>query len=204
VWIRIGDLKPWDRNPRRNDAAVESVKNSIKRFGFGSPILARKADGEVIAGHTRLKAAQELGLEKVPVRYLDLDPADAHLLALADNKLGEISEWDDAVLLDILGDLRQQDSDAALVAGWDDVKIDALLLEAGNAVLAMDIEDAFGALPSGDKQPFQQMTFSLHDSQAAIVSQALERAKECGLAEADLNKNSNGNALAAICEKFLG
>nr|MDA8217658.1 ParB N-terminal domain-containing protein [Dehalococcoidales bacterium] len=50
VWIPIADLQPWDKNPRKNDAAVEKVADSIRRFGFGSPILARR-NGEVIAGH---------------------------------------------------------------------------------------------------------------------------------------------------------
>ncbi len=136
VWVPIGQLKPWVRNPRRNDGKpVEAVVESIRRFGFAAPILARKADGEVIAGHTRLKAAEVLGLDRVPVRYLDLDPADAHLLALADNRLGELAEWDDSVLLELLGDLRQQDVDAAKVAGWTDEEIDGLLKAAGDAVL---------------------------------------------------------------------
>ncbi len=135
VWVPIASLTPWARNPRRNDAAVAKVVESIRRFGFASPIIARKADGEVIAGHTRLRAAAELGLEQVPVRYLDLDPADAHLLALADNKIGEVAEWDDATLLELLGDLRQEGVDAAAVAGWSDVEIDGLLKSAGDEVL---------------------------------------------------------------------
>jgi site-specific DNA-methyltransferase (adenine-specific) len=134
-WVQISALKPWDRNPRKNEAAIKKVAESIRRFGFASPILARRADGELIAGHTRLAAAKLLGIDQVPVRYLDLDPADAHLLALADNKLGEIAEWDDAQLLELLGDLRQQGTDAALVAGWSDAEIDGLLEGAGNDVL---------------------------------------------------------------------
>lgn len=125
VWVSIAELNPWDQNPRRNDAAVEKVADSIKRFGFGSPILARP-NGEVIAGHTRLKAAERLGLDRVPVRYLDLDPADAHLLALADNKLGEIAEWDDAMLAEILKDLDPED---AALAGFGAEELEKLLSE---------------------------------------------------------------------------
>jgi DNA modification methylase len=135
-WVATAALTPWVQNPRKNDPAVARVVASIQRFGFGAPILARRADGEVIAGHTRLKAALALGLDRVPVRYLDLDPADAHLLALADNKLGELAGWDEPQLLALLGDLRQQDADAAAVAGWGDAEIDALLKAAGDAVLA--------------------------------------------------------------------
>ena len=104
-WVDIEALTPWRDNPRKNEHAVEAVAESIKRFGFAAPIIAR-TDGEVIAGHTRLKAAQALGLDRVPVRYMDLDPADAKLLALADNKVGELAEWDDDRLSDILNELH--------------------------------------------------------------------------------------------------
>ena len=104
-WVNIETLKPWENNPRKNEHAVSAVAESIKRFGFAAPIIAR-TDGEVIAGHTRLKAAQALGLDRVPVRYMDLDPADAKLLALADNKVGELAEWDDDRLSDILNELH--------------------------------------------------------------------------------------------------
>lgn len=125
VWVSIGELTPWDQNPRKNEAAVEKVAESIRRFGFGSPILAR-TNGEVIAGHTRLKAAESLGLDRVPVRYLDLDPADAHLLALADNKLGEIAEWDESLLAEILKDLDPED---AALAGFGAEELEDLLSE---------------------------------------------------------------------------
>lgn len=118
MWVPTEDLTPWADNPRDNDGRpVDAVADSIRRFGFAAPIIARKEDGEVIAGHTRLKAAQQLGLERVPVRYLDLDPADAHLLALADNKIGELADWDDDILGGILAEL---DADDLAVAGFDD------------------------------------------------------------------------------------
>lgn len=112
----IGALTPWRDNPRQNDQAVNAVADSIKRFGFASPIIARM-DGEVIAGHTRLKAAQALGLDRVPVRYMDLDPADAKLLALADNRVGEIADWDDDRLSDILNELHAEGVDIDGI-GW--------------------------------------------------------------------------------------
>jgi len=133
-WVETKALKPWSNNPRRNDANLQRVVESIKRFGFGAPILARREDGEVIAGHTRLQAALQLEIERVPVRYLDLSSEEAHLLALADNRLNELGAWDDEQLLALLGDLRQQGTDAALVAGWSDVEIDRLLKTAGDAI----------------------------------------------------------------------
>ena len=112
-WVKIEDLKPWAANPRVNDGKpVEKVANSIKRFGFASPIIARR-EGEIIAGHTRYKAAIQLGLRKVPVRFLDLDPAEAHLLALADNKLNEVAAWDKVLLHAELQKLTASDLDLA-------------------------------------------------------------------------------------------
>lgn len=123
-WVPIEDLTPWDDNPRLNDGKpVEKVAASIKRFGFASPIIARKADGQVIAGHTRLKAAISLGLTTVPVRYLDIDPADAHLLALADNRTGEFAEWDTGKLQDVMSDFSFDDIE---LAGWDQSDLDKM------------------------------------------------------------------------------
>ena len=126
-WVATEKLRPWAHNPRKNDQVVERVADSIRRFGFGAPIIARKADGEVIAGHTRLKAAIRLGLPRVPVRYLDLDPADAHLLALADNKTSELADWDEAALGLVLEQLRAEDMDLLAGTGFSDAEIQRLI-----------------------------------------------------------------------------
>jgi DNA modification methylase len=109
VWVPTLALKPWAKNPRKNDHAVDGVAAAIGRFGFGAPILARREDGEIIAGHTRLKAAIKLGLERVPVRYLDLSEEEAHRLARTDNKLAELAEWDAAALVAQLNDENDAD-----------------------------------------------------------------------------------------------
>lgn len=114
-WVDTSKLQPWARNPRRNDAAVKRVADSIRRFGFAAPILARRENNEIIAGHTRWRAAKLLGIGKVPVRFMDISESDAHLLALADNKTGELAEWDDAAVAKILGEYNFAD---AIVAGW--------------------------------------------------------------------------------------
>jgi len=105
----------WVKNPRKNDANVSRVVDSIKRFGFGAPIVARRANGEVIAGHTRLKAAIRLKLARVPVRYLDITEHEAHLLALADNRLNELSPWDVDGLQEVMTDFSLSDIE---LAGW--------------------------------------------------------------------------------------
>ena len=132
VWVSVDDLTPWEDNPRRNEAAIPEVMASIRRFGFAAPIVARHADGEVIAGHTRLEAARRLGLDRVPVRYMDLDPADAHLLALADNRVGEIASWDDAKLAGVLADLDVGEDTEGL--GFDEDELRDLLGTLGEDV----------------------------------------------------------------------
>lgn len=118
VWVDRSSLTPWADNPRDNDEAVAKVAASIRRFGFGSPIIARTADSMVIAGHTRLKAAESLGIDRVPVRFLDLDPTDSRLLALVDNKAGEIADWNDDGLRAVLEALAAEDADLdALLEG---------------------------------------------------------------------------------------
>ena len=117
-WVNIGELTPWAANPRKNDHAVKQVAASIERFGFASPIIARPT-GEVIAGHTRLKAAQQLKLEEVPVRYLDLTDTEARALAIADNRLGELAEWDDEGLAEVMRSIQADGGDLGDL-GWDD------------------------------------------------------------------------------------
>lgn len=88
------ELVPFDGNPRDNDEAVPAVAASIREFGFRSPILVN-ADGVVINGHTRLKAAKSLGMDEVPVIVAhDLTPEQEQALRLVDNKVAEIAEWD--------------------------------------------------------------------------------------------------------------
>ena len=120
VWVAVADLKPWAKNPRNNTKAIAEVAKSIRRFGWGAPIVANKRDGTIIAGHTRYQAALRLKLDQVPVRWLDLDPADAHALALADNRMGEIATWDDAALADVLRELQAADVDLADTGFTDD------------------------------------------------------------------------------------
>lgn len=130
-WVPIGSLRPWADNPRKNDGApVKKVAESIKRFGFASPIIARRENGEIIAGHTRWKAAQELGLDRVPVRYMDLDPADAKLLAIADNRVAEEAEWDEKILKKLLTDMNSSGVDLE-VLGFDESELLDLLDIAG-------------------------------------------------------------------------
>tara|TARA_R110000824_G_scaffold270393_1_gene458844 strand:+ start:4986 stop:5519 length:534 start_codon:yes stop_codon:yes gene_type:complete len=101
-------LVPWERNPRKNDPAVGDVARSITKFGFGTPIVARKENNEIIAGHTRHKAALLIGYSPVPVRFLDLSENEAHALAIVDNQTNEIALWDESELDCLLEELESE------------------------------------------------------------------------------------------------
>ena len=107
--ISVAQIKPYPHNPRKNEAAVEPVANSIKAFGFRVPIVLDK-NGVIVAGHTRLEAAKRLGLEKVPcVVADDLTPEQVKAFRLADNKTAEMALWDVEMLADELADISDFD-----------------------------------------------------------------------------------------------
>lgn len=107
----IGELIPYINNPRKNDEAVDAVASSIKNFGFKVPIVI-DGDGEIITGHTRLKAAKKLGIESVPCIIADdLTEAQIKAFRIADNKVAEIAEWDFELLENELFELEEMGFD---------------------------------------------------------------------------------------------
>ena len=103
------DIHPYERNPRINDQAVNAVAASIKEFGFRSPIVVDGA-GVIICGHTRWKAAQKLGLAKVPVHVAkDLSPEKVKAYRIADNQTATLAEWNYELLPIELKDLQAAD-----------------------------------------------------------------------------------------------
>ena len=168
VWMPIGDLTPWADNPRDNAAAIPEVAKSIKRFGFASPIIARPIEAggfEIIAGHTRHQAALSLGLDRVPVRVMDLDPTDAKLLALADNKVGEIATWTDG-LSDLLRDLETDGIDLDGLGFGDD--------ELGELLAPLPIE------PDGTEDDVPEVDEGEPDSKVGEVYQLGSHLLVCG------------------------
>jgi len=108
---KLAEIKPYDKNPRDNEAAVQLVANSIKEFGFKVPIVVDKA-GVIVCGHARYKAAQLLGLSEVPCIVADdLTPAQIRAYRLVDNKVAEASQWDFEKLDDELEWLADIDID---------------------------------------------------------------------------------------------
>lgn len=126
--IKTVDLIPYENNPRINDNAVEAVANSIREFGFKVPVVIDK-DKVIVAGHTRIKAAEMLGIEKVPCIIADdLTPDQIKAFRLVDNKTSELATWDFQALLE-----ERQGIDIDLTqfgfGSIDDVEIDDFFVE---------------------------------------------------------------------------
>ena len=114
LW-KLDRIKPYERNPRQNDQAVDAVAESIRQFGFRQPIVV-DAEGVIICGHTRYKAALKLGLDKAPVHVAtDLSPEKIKAYRIADNKTADLAVWDLDLLPIELADLQGMDFDLGLV-----------------------------------------------------------------------------------------
>jgi len=145
-YVSISKLKPFEGNPRKNDESVEAIVKSIEAFGFTNPILVRKADNVIIAGHTRLKALQQLGKKQAPVIFLDLDETDSRVYAIFDNKSVELAEWDNLKLADLFTEFDQLDADLDLT-GFTTEEIDDIVV--GPTVGLTDDD----AVPEPPKEP---------------------------------------------------
>ena len=109
IYKKVGDLIPYEKNPRKNTKAVKYVAKSIEEFGFKQPIIIDR-DNVVVCGHTRLMATKQLGIEEVPCIVAD-DLTDEQIKAfrLADNKVSEQAEWDIGLLNEELDDILNVD-----------------------------------------------------------------------------------------------
>ena len=118
VQKNIAEITPYENNPRLNDGAVEAVAESLRQFGFRQPIVVDE-DGIIVCGHTRYKAAQMLGLKRVPVHVAtDLTPEQIRAYRIADNKTGELATWDMELLPIEIAELQEAGVDWSLL-GFD-------------------------------------------------------------------------------------
>lgn len=200
----VADLAPDPHNANKHtERGLGMLDKSLERYGAGRSILVDRR-GVVIAGNATLERAAEKGFPVkvvesdgralVVVQRTDLDIRDkaARELAIADNRVAQVGlDWDAEQLRALLAD------GVDVSEFFRDGELEDLLKQ-------FEIEggDAPG-LKDGDRTPFQQVTFTLHDSQATSLQEALAKAKASGGAKSDVNENSNGNALAYICARFL-
>lgn len=193
------------------------LENSLQRRGaFRSIASAGKGvDVPVVyAGNYTLEKAAAAGFKEIVNVHVtgdqlvnvvrdDIAPhtAEAIALGLDDNEIGKQSYSPD---IDLIASLAAGDSAILSALKNEDKMFGGMLDDALNAPLVLSDSDAFSALPDGDRAPFQQMTFTLHDAQAEVVIEAVKLSKGLGEFSETGNENSNGNALARICEMFVG
>lgn len=198
--VPLDRIDPAPYNPRRDlqpgDPEYEKLKRSIERWDLVEPLVWNERTGRLVGGHQRLKILRERGDAEVEVSVVDLGEQDEAALNVALNKIE--GEWDLPKLADVLSELDAHGHDATLT-GYDEGEMESLLTWTPDD----DVwDEAMGGLPDGEREPFQQKTFTLHDAQAEAVDRALSVAKAMGDFTGP-NENSNGNALARVCKTFL-
>ncbi len=181
----------WRKHPEAQQAALAGVLSEV---GWAGACLYNETTGLLIDGHLRQKVALANGADKIPVLVGSWTPEqEAKILATLDPLAGMAEA--DPVALDAL--LREVNT------GCEELQQMLADLAEGAGMYDVDEGDA-PDLPDGDRQPFQQMTFTLHDSQAETVKAAIDKAKAAGDFDDSPNENSNGNALARIAEAYCG
>ena len=155
VYKRVDEIIPYEKNPRINDAAVDAVAQSIKEFGFRVPIVLDK-NNVIITGHTRLRSAKSIGLTEVPCIIADnLTPEQVQAYRIADNKTGEIAEWNYDLLPIELRDLQEKDFDLSLL-GFDTDELDRLLNGSSEENVVAEGETDADAVPDIPEDPVSQ------------------------------------------------
>jgi hypothetical protein len=193
--IRSADLVAnplnWRQHPENQQNAMRGI---LKEVGIVDALLVRDRDDgtyDIIDGHLRASLMPE---DEVPCLVLDVDENEARKILLTFDPLGAMAEANAANLNELL-------RDAEFGAG----ALQELVAGLAEDVGVYDVgEIAAPELADGDRQPFRQMTFTVHDSQFDLIEAALAKSKGQGYGVSDCNENSNGNALAAICEAFNG
>lgn len=194
VYKNIDDLIPYINNSRtHSDDQINQIASSIKEFGFTNPVLL-DGDNGIIAGHGRLQAAKKLKINKIPTLELaHLSEAQKKAYIIADNKLALNAGWDNELLRIEIEELQSLDFDTDILGFNADELKD--ILQNADIIEMPELSDADPEL--------QQMTFMLHNEQVDIIKEAISLAKKNLDIESELNTNSNGNAIAIICELFI-
>jgi len=194
-YVPASQLQPNPKNWRTHpEGQANALRGILAEVGIAGAVLAYETpEGglKLIDGHLR---AETLGNADVPVLVLDVNEAEADKLLATIDPLGAMAEADADALRALLEDVETGSQELADM-------LTALAEDAGvfNAAEAMAPD-----LADGDREPFQQMTFTLHDSQVEILKRAIEKAKAEGDFSESPNENSNGNALTLIAEAFCG
>lgn len=160
----IEEIRPYENNPRVNDGAVGAVAESIREFGFQQPIVVDR-DGVIIAGHTRYKAAKKLGLTEVPVVVAGkLTDEQVRAYRLADNKTGELAEWDFSALEEELAGIGELDMSLFGFDNFEEVQDVEPIDQVGSTTAAME-----------HKMMIDKQTIGMTEEEYAEITEKLER-----------------------------
>lgn len=135
--VPLSQLKPAERNPRKGD--VEAIKKSYERFGQRKPIVVARGTSEIVAGNHQYLAARELGWKKIAVVWVDDDPETQAAYSIADNRIGQLGEWDVAALIEAFDMVDPMDLEAAGFSEVDVLDFRALADEKLMAVPVMAV-----------------------------------------------------------------
>jgi hypothetical protein len=173
-------------NPRVHTQVQEQALNGVlQKVGVVQNVLVNRTTGHMIDGHLRAAMAISQDQSTIPVTYVELTEEEEKLVLATFDPLSAMAGTDKEILASLCGDIELTG-----VAALENL-------------LGRNAEIDFPDLPDGEKSPFQTMTFVLHDEQAEVVSVALKASGALGPFLNTGNENSNGNALARICETFL-
>jgi ParB-like chromosome segregation protein Spo0J len=197
--VTIASLLHDPANVRRHDGKnMAAICASLRRFGQQKPIVV-DGDGIVRAGNGTLAAARAMAWSHIDIVRTPLKGSEATAYAIADNRTSELATWDGDGLDAAIRSLAEEGI-PAVDLGFHDGDLDGILSGQGRFVVE---GDEAPDLANGDRTPFQQMTFTLHDEQAERVKAAIAKAIKAGGGVSALNENSNGNALDRIAEAWL-
>ena len=193
----VADLRPHPKNPNRHpDEQIALLAKNIRALGWRHPVIVSRLSGCIVAGHARVEAARLLQVAQVPVDYQAFaGETEETAYLIADNRLAELAERDNEAIRGLLAELGGGEMDVDLT-GYAAKAVESLTDQYRvEEITPPELKD-------GDRAPFRQATFTLHDEQWAEVEAALAKAKKDGGGESAVNENSNGNALAWICGRF--
>lgn len=195
--VPVSSLEPLQGNFKKlSEREYEKLKDSIVGHGLIVPFFVWLETNKILDGHQRCVVFEREGWEMdVPVVYISAEneqDAKRKLLVIS-SQYGKVTQegWDE---------FTWDVPDAVEIAQFDALPF---VFTYGGEATETEWGEAFGKIPDGDRAPFQQMIFTLHDTQAESVKEALSVSKALGPFDTE-NENSNGNALARICELFVG
>ncbi len=190
-WRDASELADNPHNWRKHPAKqLDALKDVIEEVGWAGVVLYNESTNRLIDGHARKEVA---GDQKVPVLIGSWTEEQEKKILVTLDPLAALAEIDEKKISELISSVRVE-SDSLV----------SLLRELKENVGVFDVDEVgFPSVSEGDRSEFQQMTFTLHDSQVEVVKEAIDKAKKMGFFEGP-NENSNGNALARIAEMFNG